>query len=408
LKRTVDHWPRVRLQEHVDLITGFPFRSNSFSTDSNDIPLVKGENLHQRYIDWAGAKRWPAAEVDLYSRFKLEVGDVVLAMDRPWIEAGLKFSWIRPSDPQALLVQRVARLRGVNGLQTDYLRYLIGSPAFTDYIKPIVTGVNVPHISASQICAFRFVLPPAEVQRKIAFILSAYDGLIENNTRRIKILEQMAQAIYREWFVEFRALGVELRKATPEEQKLTGKDVFPKGWEVIRVEELVKRVPSGKKYENKTIQSEGKVPVLDQGKSGIIGYHNDEPGVNASEANPVIVFANHTCYQRVIHFPFSAIQNVLPFVPAPQMFRNIYWLHWATKDLIKFNDYRGHWPEFMGKRTICPSPKLAQAFGELVMPIAQLIFKLENRNGNLRRIRDLLLPKLISGEVEVDRIEIAE
>ena len=74
--------------------------------------------------------------------------------------------------------------------------------------------------------------PPLPTQRKIAGILSAYDDLIENNTRRIKILEEMARTIYREWFVEFRAPGVKLRKATPEEKKVTGKDVFPVGWEM--------------------------------------------------------------------------------------------------------------------------------------------------------------------------------
>jgi type I restriction enzyme S subunit len=69
---------------------------------------------------------------------------------------------------------------------------------------------------------FEVSLPLLPTQRRIASILSAYDDLIENNTRRIKILEQMAQAIYREWFVEFRAPCVKLRKATPEEQKVTG------------------------------------------------------------------------------------------------------------------------------------------------------------------------------------------
>ena len=82
------------------------------------------------------------------------------------------------------------------------------------------------------------VLPSSPIQRRIASILSAYDGLIENNTRRIKILEQMAQAIYREWFVEFRAPGVKLRKATSEEQKVTGKDRFPAGWEVTPLSEM--------------------------------------------------------------------------------------------------------------------------------------------------------------------------
>ncbi|HYE32145.1 MAG TPA: restriction endonuclease subunit S [Methylomirabilota bacterium] len=172
-----------------------------------DTALVKGENVGQGKIEWAISKRWPSKELPNLEKFLLRSGDVVLAMDRPWIEAGLKYAWIKPHDPEALLVQRVTRLRGSQTLDQTFLRYLIGSPSFTDYIKPIVTGVNVPHISPQQIREFRFRLPPLAVQRETAAILSAYDDLIENNTRRIQVLERMAQALYREWFVNFRFPG---------------------------------------------------------------------------------------------------------------------------------------------------------------------------------------------------------
>ena len=95
----------------------------------------------------------------------------------------------------------------------------------------------------------------------------------------------MAQAIYREWFVEFRFPGHEGVQMVDSELGL-----MPQGWEVVRTEQIIKRVQSGKKYNQKTVEQIGSVPVLDQGQSGIIGYHNDVPGVIASEDEPIIVF----------------------------------------------------------------------------------------------------------------------
>ena len=149
------------------MVTGFPFKSKEFTNRKEDTPLVKGENLHQGYIDWNDAKRWPSSEIETYKKFLLRPGDVVLAMDRPWVPAGLKFAWIKEDDPVSLLVQRVARMRGIDGLLSSFLRFVIGSSEFTDYIKPIVTGVNVPHISPKQIGDFEFELPPEKIQLRI-------------------------------------------------------------------------------------------------------------------------------------------------------------------------------------------------------------------------------------------------
>src|SRR5947208_40431 len=80
--------------------------------------------------------------------FQLREGDVVLAMDRPWIEAGLKYASVRRCDLPSLLVQRVSRLRGTGRLDTRFLKYVIGGRAFTEYILGVQTGTAVPHISA--------------------------------------------------------------------------------------------------------------------------------------------------------------------------------------------------------------------------------------------------------------------
>ena len=391
-------WPKVKLADSVNLLAGFPFKSQQFTDKPDDVPLVKGENVSQGCILWDISKRWPASDWEKMEKFHLVPGDVVIAMDRPWIPAGLKCSFIRAGDPKALLVQRCARLRSSNGrLDQNFLRFVIGGPGFESYVKPITTGVNVPHISGQQILDFEFTLPPLPVQRRIAGILSAYDELMENSQRRIRLLEAMARALYREWFVHFRFPGHEKhpRVASPLGD-------IPQDWEVKTVEEIVKRIPVGKKYDQKTVSPTGAVPVFDQGKTGIIGYHDDEPGVAASESSPVVVFANHTCYQRLIHFPFSAIQNVLPFVPSPSIPRNIYWLHWATNGLVVFNDYKGHWPELAAKTLVVPSADLCQRFGDFTAPLSRRILKLERAIETLRRTRDLLLPRLLSGQVELD------
>ncbi|MBT3715908.1 MAG: hypothetical protein HOG45_05045, partial [Deltaproteobacteria bacterium] len=284
-----------------------------------------------------------------------------------------------------------------------YLQYCLVSPYYKDHLLSIAQGgATREALTKEKLEDFRIPLPPLPTQRKIAGILSAYDDLIENNLRRIKILEEMAQNLYREWFVKFRFPG---HQNTRFVDSPLGK--IPEGWEVHLVEKIVIRIHSGKKYNQKTASATGAIPILDQGRSGIIGYHDDEPGVLASEDRPIIVFANHTCYQNLIMYPFSAIQNVLPFIANSKYLRDIYWLHYTTKDLVTFNDYKGHWPEFISKELILPISYVCKNFGSIVEPILRLIFRHEKRNTNLRQTRDLLLPKLISGEVYVSELEVA-
>jgi type I restriction enzyme, S subunit len=202
----------ARLGEHTEILAGPPFSSATFTDKPEDIPLVKGENVQQGYVDWSIAKRWPVNDAETYKRYRLVPGDVVVAMDRPWVTAGIKWAYIRREDPPALLVQRVARLRAKNTLDQCFLRCLISSSYFSNYIQPIVTGVNVPHISGKQIADFKIPVPSLETQRKIAAILSAYDDLIANNQRRITLLERIAEDIYREWFVRLRFPGHEQAK----------------------------------------------------------------------------------------------------------------------------------------------------------------------------------------------------
>lgn len=149
-------WPTVRLGDVTVLLTGFPFKSEEYTEDSFAPRLLRGDNVAQGVLRWNGVKRWPKTAVDDVEQYRLVKGDVILAMDRPWIDAGLKYAAVRESDLPALLVQRVARLRGTGALDTSFLKYVIGSRAFTEHVLAVQTGTAVPHISGGQIKSFEF------------------------------------------------------------------------------------------------------------------------------------------------------------------------------------------------------------------------------------------------------------
>src|SRR5436309_2937837 len=125
-------WTSVSIGDVTDLLTGFPFKSERYVADKTAPRLLRGDNVAQGTLRWDGAKRWPQNAVKEVAGYLLCEGDIILAMDRPWIDAGLKYATVRRDDLPALLVQRVARLRGTDRLDTRFLKYVIGSSRFTD------------------------------------------------------------------------------------------------------------------------------------------------------------------------------------------------------------------------------------------------------------------------------------
>jgi len=202
-------WLRVRLGDHTELLTGFPFTSINYSTDETAIRLLRGDNIAQGRLRWDGVKRWPEELEDEYRDYRLKPGDVVVAMDRPWIEAGLKFAAVKNADVPSLLVQRVARLRATQGLDQRFLRCVVGSRGFTDHILSVQTGTAVPHISPTQISDFRFALPPLSEQIAIAEVFGALDDKIELNDQVVQLNVSLAQADFHRRFAT-RDLGLQI------------------------------------------------------------------------------------------------------------------------------------------------------------------------------------------------------
>jgi type I restriction enzyme S subunit len=217
-------WPEVSLGEVAKLLTGYPFKSTHYTNDPLDPKVLGGDNIVQGSLRWDRVRRWPRAMLQGLNDYWLAPGDVVLAMDRPWIVAGLKRAAVGQNDLPALLVQRTARLRGSDKLDTGFLRYLVSGRSFMNYLVGIQTGTAIPHISPTQIKAFSFPLPPLPEQRRIAAILGALDDKIELNRQMNRNLEEMAQVLFKSWFVDFDpVLDNALRAGNPIPEELAEK-----------------------------------------------------------------------------------------------------------------------------------------------------------------------------------------
>ena len=382
-------WKVSSLGQHCEVFSGYPFKSDGFTDDANDIPLVKGENVGQGEILWEISKRWPHQDLDELARYRLIAGDVVLAMDRPWVPAGLKFARIAVSAPEALLVQRVARLRSRNGLDQSFLAQLIASPNFVAYVQNVGRGVGVPHISGKQISAFEFLLPPTPAQRKIGSILSTYDDLIENNRRRMALLEESARLLYREWFVRLRFPGYEHTRIV---------DGVPQGWERAQLEDALV-LQRGFDLPTQDRQ-DGTVPIY--GSTGVLGYHDKAkataPGVVTGRSGTL----GEVQYVAEDYWPLNTALWVKEFRRVTPLFA-LFLLR--EMDLKQFNG--GASVPTLDRKSVhrveilIPPALLLRSFDDVAVDIFAQIKHLNTQNQKLRAARDLLLPRLMSGEVAV-------
>lgn len=397
-------WPLARLGDVADLLTGYPFRSESYVDDVNAPRLLRGDNVAQGRLRWDGAKRWPAGDSDDLAKYKLREGDVVLAMDRPWIEAGLKYASVSSADLPALLVQRVARLRGTEALDTCYLKYVIGSPAFTEYVLAVQTGTAVPHISSGQIKSFEFRLPSLAEQRTIARALGALDDKIELNRRMCETLEAMARALFKSWFVDFEPVRKKIARCD-QRRDASSAGLFPS----LLVDSPLGPVPEGWRA-----TTWGELVTLEYGRS--LRGHGDEAGrypvfgTNGQIGrcstplcgHPGIIIGRKGAH-RTIHFssePFYVIDTAFYVEPRCAMeFR------WAFYELLRHDingmDTGSAIPstsrgDFYALPVLQPPLEVQVAFSQILSPIWAGQKKAKTEAAVLAEQRDALLPWLMS------------
>jgi type I restriction enzyme S subunit len=294
------------------------------------------------------------------------------------------------------------------GFVPEYVFYLL--KASKAEIESHASGATFAEISAKAIADVLLPFPPFEHQRAIANLLSSLDMKLEINRSISKSLESIAQALFKSWFIDFDPVKAKMAGEKPagldnetahlfpdtyEDSKL---GLIPTGWSVKRLGELVIKQKVGRVFSSKESFGNGRVPILDQKDSGKVGFHNESPGYIASPDKPVVVFGNHTCVVRLIPYEFSVIQNVFPLLSDHA---DVFWLYFALQGKQDYEGYKGHWPDFIVHETTVPPIELTSKFGELVKPLFKFKWSVEKEALTLEKLRDALLPRLISGELQI-------
>ena len=332
------------------------------------------------------------------SRF--QSGDTLFARITPCLENGKIARFSYPCNQPCFGSTEFFVFRGKpNVSDSTYIFYLALSSLIRAPAEKSMTGATGRQRAIlSAVEDIRVPAFPLPTQRKIAAVLSAYDDLIENNTRRIGILEEMAGAIYREWFVESRFPGHEQVEMVESELGL-----IPRGWEVKKVKEIVKRLKAGQTYQQANVKDTGKIIVVNQSRADFLGFHDNEPDHNASPTDPIIIFGDHTCKMQLMITPFSLGPNVVPFIAKDEM--PINYLFFGISNLVETREYKRHWTELNNKEVAIGDSETRKRFSDFATPIFEQIETLREKNQNLRQTRDLLLPRLISGELDVSKEE---
>lgn len=145
------------ITELADIITGNAFKSNEYVTDAEAVRLCRGTNVLTSYFDWSDTAYWSKDQLDGLERYLLSSGDVILAMDRPWISSGLKVCIFPDHEVDTYLVQRVARLRPKEAVFSEYIYSCVKSQAFEKHCSP--TETTVPHISPVELRGYEVFIP---------------------------------------------------------------------------------------------------------------------------------------------------------------------------------------------------------------------------------------------------------
>jgi type I restriction enzyme S subunit len=387
-------WPEERLGSHVDLLTGFPFKSSGFAS-TDGVRLLRGDNVGQGVLRWNGAKRWPATHLDGLERYVLEEGDVIVAMDRPWIDAGLKYAQVSQGDVPSLLVQRVARLRSRESLDQTYLRYLIGSPDFTRHVLSVQTGTAVPHISAGQIGAFRFRLPPLDDQRRIAGVLGALDDKIEHNEQFASRLDRCAQELYEDLARRSESEGWRSASigsvAEINARTLNGKShpteveyIDISGTSPRRIRETTRYAWHDAPSRARRVVRSGDtlISTVRPERRSLAFIARTRPDLTASTGfavlsptgvAPTLLYRAATSDDAIAHFSSAATGSAYPAV---------------HPDVIAAWEF------------VLPDDR-GEALERMTRPLEDLRWRAFDENRTLVAVRDALLPKLVSGQLRV-------
>jgi type I restriction enzyme S subunit len=412
----------------VKIGSGATPRGGKEAYQGGGISLIRSMNVYDNWFNRRQLASIDKQQADALRSVEVQSGDVLLNISG----ASVARCCTVPADVlPARVNQHVAIIR-VDPLRAEgkYVEYLLTSPTGKHQLLALAQGgATREALTKRTLERLPVRLPPLDAQRRIAGFLGAYDELIENNARRIQILEEMAKAIYREWFVEFRYPG-------HEDVPLVDSDLgrMPEGWNLVRTSDLIDggSLEIGDGYRAKNIEfgpeglpflrvknlrdafEFGDVDLLPLEALSRVGRKRSRVGDAVitmkgtvgrfsfvTERTPEFVYSPQLSYWRVLDSgPLHALY-LRGWMAGPEFERQCAIVKGSTDmaDYVNLKDQRQ-------MRIVLPPPRLQEQFASVVEPIFELEMRLRDARENLRATRDLLLPRLISGEIDVSDLDI--
>ena len=373
-------WEKVKLGDVTDSCLG------------KMLDQVKNKGEYQPYLANVDV-RWGSCNLENLSlmrfeaseqeRYGLKSGDLVICEGG---EPGRCAIW-KDQIPGMKIQKALHRVRVHDCLDYRYLYYWFLLAGKTGELEQYFTGATIKHMPGEKLKSVVITKPPIEVQRKIADILWTYDDLIENNQKQIKLLEEAAQRLYKEWFVDLRFPGYENTPIV---------DGVPEGWTHAVVTDLLD-IKYGKDHKS---LPDGDIPVY--GSGGIMSKVNKILHSGESVLIPRKGSLNNIL---LVSGDFWTIDTMFFSIPKQENVAKYVYLFLCGVDMYAMN-IGAAVPSMTvkvldGMKLLYPNAEILAQFENIVSPYFSMIDLLRKQIGLLTEARDMLLPKLMNGEIEV-------
>jgi type I restriction enzyme S subunit len=399
MSKLSDEWKLAKLGDIADMCLGKMLDQEKNKGDFQ--PYLANLNVRWGNFDFSNLSQM-RFEKNEHDRYGLKFGDIVICEGG---EPGRCAIW--KEEVAEMKIQKAlhrVRIKEDYSNQFVYYRFLLAG--INRELEKYFTGSTIKHLTGNALKKVTFAYPPLPIQQKIATILSAYDDLIENNLKQIKLLEEMAQITYEEWFVRFKFHNYE---NTPVDE-LTG---LPLGWEENSVGNLGEYL-NGYAFKPDDLGKNG-LPVIKikEMKSGIDSSTPRNLGHNIPKKYIVergdIVFSWSASLEVVIWQSESGLLNQHLFMVTPN--ENILksFLYLALKNVLPIFDSltTGATMKHIKRQEldfvkVCvPTAKIMKNFDEIIEPVLTTVTQLNHQNQLLKEARDILLPRLMTGKIAV-------
>ena len=384
-------WIRYKLKDISSLSNGINFDKSAYTSG---VKLIGVSDFKDRvYPDYDSLQ-----EVDpkvVRSGDYLEKGDIVFVRSNGNKELVGRCMMIDRDIPVTFSGFCIKfRLNNKNRFEPIYFNYLFRSRQFRKSVAGTAVGANIQNLSQSRLGNSEVCIPDIETQKAIASIISRYDSLILNYQQQIKLMEEAAQRLYKEWFVDLNFPGYESTKVV---------DSVPEGWERKKIGDLISKTQRTKQVPTNCYQSVGSIPIIDQSKNYIAGYTDDEE-CKVSVKIPYIVFGDHTRVLKFIPFSFAKGADGTQLIMTNDLKRmpqSLFYNSLKHVDLSNYS-YARHFKYLKEEQILVPTELIADRFDSFASKWYKAIQQCRKEINILTEARDRLLPKLMSGEISVE------